>query len=307
MKRFIVTTTINAPTKAVERFDAMEDWELIVIGDYKTPIDYKLARGRYVTPQEQEDFDPELSDAIGWNCIQRRNMGIAMAYEAGAEVVAVVDDDNIPLEGWGQNLMVGQDAEVNYYESALGAFDPIGATNYPHLWHRGYPLELLSKRDYSLRSTQTVHVDIQADFWNGDPDIDAICRLEHAPDCEFDPDAFPIAASEISPFNSQNTFLSRRVLKHYFLYPYVGRMDDIWAAYYVQALGYRVAYGAASVVQERNVHDLMRDMSNEIIGYMNNLALVTQVMKDPSAIVAYLPGKAIRAWDLYRKHFEGNE
>ncbi len=304
MKKYIVTTTINAPTKALERFSAMEEWELIVIGDLKTPADYKLSRGQYVNPAEQESYDKALSDAIGWNCIQRRNIGIVMAYEAGADVVAVVDDDNIPLEGWGENLLVGTEAEVNYYQSDIGAFDPIGATNYPHLWHRGYPLELLQSRDYSRRSKETVQVDIQAGFWNGDPDIDAICRLEHAPDCDFDAEAFPIAASELSPFNSQNTFLSRRVLKHYFLYPYVGRMDDIWAAYYVQALGYRVAFSAASVFQDRNVHDLLRDMQNEIIGYMNNLALVKQVKEDPSSIVAFLPGKSLRAWDLYRKHFD---
>ena len=281
----------------------MPDWDLIVIGDLKTPSDYKLARGRYVEPQEQQSYDKALSDAIGWNCIQRRNIGIALAYEAGADVVAVVDDDNIPLDGWGENLLVGTSCEVNYYRSSLGAFDPVGATNYPHLWHRGYPLELLPRRDYSQRSTEFIKVDIQADFWNGDPDIDAICRLEHAPNCNFEPDFFPIASNELAPFNSQNTFLSRDVLKHYFLYPYVGRMDDIWAAYYVQSLGYNVAFSAASVFQERNVHDLLKDMQNEIIGYMNNLALVNDLKSDPSSIVSYLPGKAIRAWDLYRMHF----
>lgn len=28
------------------------------------------------------------------------------------------------------------------------------------------------------------------------------------------------------------------MIKDYFLYPHVGRMDDIWASYYVQAKGY---------------------------------------------------------------------
>jgi hypothetical protein len=54
MTRVIVTTTINPPTKAILAFQAMEDWELVVVGDKNTPRDYHLERGIYVTPEEQE-------------------------------------------------------------------------------------------------------------------------------------------------------------------------------------------------------------------------------------------------------------
>ena len=304
MKKVIVTTTINAPTKAVKLFQAMKDWDLVVIGDLKTPKDYHLERGVYMDPASQEKYDKELSDAIGWNCIQRRNFGLLVAHDMKADIVAVVDDDNIPLAGWGENLFVGQEVEVNYYETELAAFDPIGATNYPNLWHRGYPLQLLSKRNYSTMTRKRVRVDIQADFWNGDPDIDAICRMEHAPECVFDPAAFPIASNKLSPFNSQNTFLAGAVIEDYFLYPHVGRMDDIWAAYYVQAKDYRVVYGKASVFQERNVHDLIYDMRQEYLGYENNLAIVQELPKNPGSLVAYLPGRAVWALELYKRHFK---
>ena len=233
MKKVIVTTTINPPTKAIDRFQSMPDWELVVIGDKKTPTDYRLKRGTYVTPEQQEQYDPALSEAIGWNCIQRRSFGLLWAHDMGADVVAVVDDDNIPLDGWGEQLLVGQDVEVNYYETDLPAFDPVGATNHAELWHRGYPLQLLPKRDYTRKSRRRISVDIQADFWNGDPDIDAICRMEHAPECNFAASSFPFAANKLAPFNSQNTFLSGKCLPSYFLFPQVGRMDDIWAAYYL--------------------------------------------------------------------------
>jgi hypothetical protein len=216
MKKVIVTTTINPPTKAVKLFQAMKDWDLVVIGDRKTPKDYHLERGVYMDPARQEKYDNELSDAIGWDCIQRRNFGLLVAYDMKADIVAVVDDDNIPLAGWGENLFIGQEIEVNYYETDLPAFDPIGATNYPKLWHRGYPLQLLSKRHYGTKTRKRVRADVQADFWNGDPDIDAICRMEHAPECDFDPAAFPIASNKLSPFNSQNTFLAGNVLNNYF-------------------------------------------------------------------------------------------
>lgn len=127
--------------------------------------------------------------------------------------------------------------------------------------------------------------------------------MEHAPACDFDPLCFPLAANKMAPFNSQNTFLSGEILKDYFLFPYIGRMDDIWAAYYVQANGYKVVFGKASVFQERNAHDLVRDMRQEYLGYEHNLKLVQDLAKDPSSILAYLPGQAIWSFELYKRHF----
>ena len=112
-----------------------------------------------------------------------------------------------------------------------------------------------------------------------------------------------MAANRPAPFNSQNTFLPGSMLKDYFLFPHVGRMDDIWAAYYVQSKGYKVAFGAASVYQDRNPHDPVRDMRQEYLGYEHNLGLVQDLARDANAISAYLPGKAIWAFELYRRHF----
>ena len=51
----------------------------------------------------------------------------------------------------------------------------------------------------------------------------------------------PYTSNRISPFNSQNTILTRECLKNYFLFPFIGRMDDM-GSYYVQALGLQVFY-----------------------------------------------------------------
>jgi hypothetical protein len=301
--RVIVTTTINPPTKAVKLFDAMPGWHLIVVGDLKTPADYRLENGTYLSPEDQERMDKTLSDLIGWKCIQRRSFGFLLAREMGADVVATIDDDNIPDASWGRDLFVGRDVEVDYYDTDLPAFDPIGATNHPHLWHRGYPLQLLPSRDYSSRTKRVVHCDVQADFWNGDPDIDAICRMQFAPDCRFEESKFPMSASAVAPFNSQNTFIAGSWLPEYFMFPHVGRMDDIWAAYYVQARGASVVFGKASVFQERNPHDLVVDMKKEYLGYENNLAIVEAVAHDADALFKFLPSESIAAFERYRSHF----
>jgi hypothetical protein len=125
----------------------------------------------------------------------------------------------------------------------------------------------------------------------------------HAPHCFFDPDVFPIGGDKMAPFNSQNTFLSAAVLQHYFLFPQVGRMDDIWAAYHAQAKGMTVAFGKASVDHKRNSHDVVADMRQEFLGYEKNLALIEAVTCDADAIVGFLPERSVEAFSLYRRHF----
>ena len=46
--------------------------------------------------------------------------------------------------------------------------------------------------------------------------------MEHHPNCKFKEKYFPLASNKISPFNSQNTFISKKVLPHYFLFPHIG-------------------------------------------------------------------------------------
>ena len=305
MKKVIVTTTINPVTEALQRYQRLTDWELVVVGDKNTPSPYMLNRGIYVSPDMQERYDKALSDAIGWNCVPRRNFGLLWAKDMGADIIALVDDDNRPFDHWGQDLLLGSECLINYYETSLPAFDPVGATNVKHLWHRGYPLQLIPERDYLMMSRKKMCVDVQADFWNGAPDVDALCRMAYKPQCEFDPGFFPLGSNVFSPFNSQNTFLSKKVLPHYFLFPHVGRMNDIWAAYYVQALGYKVVYQKPSVYQLRNPHDLIADMREEYIGYENNLQLVEALSRDHRAIQKYLPPAALRAFELYQRHFTG--
>jgi len=304
MRKVIVTTTINPPTEAICAFERLKEWDLVVVGDKKTPRDYCLERGVYVSPDDQQKYDPALSEAIGWNCTSRRSFGFLWARDMGAEIVAIVDDDNIPLEGWGENLLVGSETAVKFYETDLPAFDPIGATNYPHLWHRGFPLELITKRRYDRVSERKVRVAVQADFWNGDPDIDAICRIEHAPDCTFDPSCFPMAANKMGPFDSQNTFMEAAVLRDYFMFPGTGRIEDIWAAYYVQGRGHRVVWNRASVCQKRNAHNFIRDLQMEYLAYENALKLVESTQSDADSICAFLPGRAWHAFQLYRRHFK---
>ena len=304
MKKFIISTTINPPTIAIKKFDNFKDWTLIVVGDLKTPKNYKLKNGIYLSSKDQNLLDRKLSNIIGWNCIERRNLGIVLAKKYDADVIALVDDDNIPYKDWGKNLLVGKKKLINTYQVKTPVFDPINVTKYKNLWHRGFPVNLLDQRKATPIGKKKITIQVQADFWNGDPDIDAITRIMFKPKCKFEKNIFPFYSKKISPFNSQNTFLSSDLLKDYFLFPDQGRMHDIWASYFLQyRRNINVVYNKASVFQKRNIHTSAKDLSDELIGLKYTTKLINQMTKNKFNYKRFFSKRSVDAYKEYLKHF----
>ena len=310
MKKFIVTTTINYPTAATIKFAEIaqrDNWTFIIVGDTKTPhdeyieLEKKYSNVKYLSPEEQERDYKEISDVIGWKTIQRRNVGFVAAHRMGADIMATVDDDNIPYDNWGQNLYVGKTIDVDLYEPELDVFDPLSITKDNYIWHRGYPIEYLQKRhrvDYKGKTKRKVLV--QADLWDGDPDIDAMARLTYKPIVKYSDITEPYCSNKIAPFNSQNTFLAREVIPFYSVLPFTGRMDDIWGSYILQYyFPNSVIYNKASVYQDRNIQDLITNLEKEIIGYRDTLRLI----KNISSYEEIIPKTASNFYKTYKKQF----
>lgn len=307
MIKYIVTTTINKPTESIIKFADLSGWGLIVVGDKKTPHDlyHKYVNCRYIHPDEQEKKYPELSEAIGWNCIQRRNIGFIEAYKSGADIIASIDDDNIPYDNWGKEVHVGETVEVVTVSSKdKVVIDPLYFSSHPELWHRGFPLEQINDRgergtDYFSGFLKR-KILIQEDLWDGDPDVDAVCRKIYNPkniDLHFNG---PLTTIQYSPFNSQNTFIAREVIPYYMCIPWIGRMDDIWGGYIAEyLLNTRPLYMPATVRQDRNEHSLNKDFQNEVFGYLNT----NDLLHDMENWRNYLPSMALNAFDLYRKEY----
>tara|TARA_Y100000590_G_scaffold461154_1_gene622093 strand:- start:2353 stop:3273 length:921 start_codon:yes stop_codon:yes gene_type:complete len=296
---YIATTTINKPTSALRKFSSNKNFKLIVALDKKSKK-FNLKNTITLSTNYQEKKWPRLSKLIGWNCIQRRNFAILEALERGAEIIALIDDDNIPYRSWFTEILVNKTIKAWKIQTNKKAFDPIGYTNRKDLWHRGFPLELINNRKYKKIGKKKISPHIQASFWNSEPDVDAVARLTKNTKSKFDKKYFPFFSNIISPFNSQNTLISRKVFNDYFLFPHVGRMDDIWASYYVTSKKYKVVYANPTVYQKRNYHNYMKDFKMEIIGYRNNLNLIESLYKNPENIYNFLPLKASRAFDQWK-------
>ena len=274
-----------------------------MVGDTKTPhYDYENLNCIYLSPEYQEKTYPELSETIGWKSIQRRNIGFVEAYNRGADIVATVDDDNIPYDDWGTNVIVGETVEIDFYNTDLGVFDPLSVTEHNQVWHRGFPIDLVPYRSrVSYGGKLKRRVLVQADLWDGDPDIDAMARLSIRPIVKFDKIQGPYGSLSISPFNSQNTFLAREVIPYYSVFPHVGRMDDIWGGYVLQHYFPKsVVYNKASVYQDRNVQDLVTNLEKEIIGYR----YTTDLIRSLSEWESIVPKETVSYWNAYRRCFE---
>lgn len=302
MKKIIVTTTINEPTEAIRRYSQIKGWELIVVPDIKTPKEkYQDINCYYLSLEEQKDRYGKISDYIGWNKTERRNLGYIKAYEMGAEIIATVDDDNIPYKEWGQNVLLNQDIEVDTYENINGVFDPLSVTNKSFMWHRGYPLQMVNNRHENIYlGKRKNNFLVQADLWNGEPDIDAIYRMTNKYTNE---ENFNVSESytslNISPFNSQNTFIHRKAIRHYMMITEVGRIQDIWASYWLQKkTGTNVLYGKASVFQRRNEHVLLNDYKQEYLTYHLSLDFINDRIEEN------LKTHIEKGYEIYGSYFE---
>ena len=297
---YIATTTINFPTTALKKFSQNKNCKLIVALDKKSK-NFNLQNSIVLSTRYQKKKWPKLSKLVGWNCIQRRNFAILEAFERGAKEIALIDDDNIPYDGWFNKIYLNKQIKAKEIKVNKKVFDPVGYTNHKNLWHRGYPLEMVNNRKYKNLGNKLIIPDVQASFWDGDPDVDAITRFIFNPTCKFKKKYFPFFSKKISPFNSQNTLISRKIIKDYFLFPYIGRMDDIWASYYITSKKYKVLYSEPTVFQRRNIHNYIDDFKKEIIGYNNNVKLIDALYDNPENIYKFLPLKAAKAFDEWKK------
>ena len=304
MNNFIVTTTIFNPSLAVKKFSKIKNWHLVIVGDLKTPHEkyLKMKNITYLSPNMQKKIAPRLSRLIGWNCIQRRNIGYVYAKKNGAKLIASVDDDNIPYKNWGQKILLNKSIKSKVYNTNFDAFDPLSIFKFSSkIWHRGFPLQLVQDKPKLKKIIKKIKPDIQANLWDKNPDIDAINRMTLKKENFIFKNIGHFSTAKFAPFNSQNTIFNSEVISKYFLFPFIGRMDDIWASYYVQSLGFRVIFDKATVYQDRNQHSFYRDFQGEIIGYKNNLKLILSLKKNPNLIKNFLPARSYEAFKEYLK------
>ncbi len=278
MKKALVITSINPPTDAIKQFSLLKDWQVVVVGDKKTPKDWQLENVTYL------GIDHKTNLRLPWNNYARKMIGYEYAIINGAELIAETDDDNFPLLNWNEpsswncNKIVIKNGFANIYKVFSMEEDII--------WPRGLPLKDINAALTIVISKEANKVGIWQSLVNKDPDVDAIHRLIFNNEGVIFQNRDPVALSKgtICPFNSQNTFF-RKELFHLLYLPITvnARFSDILRSFVAQPImwkaGYKLGFTSANAEQIRNKHNLMNDFKDELPCYLYPEQVIKVVKK----------------------------
>jgi hypothetical protein len=272
VKNAIVITTINTPTEAVEKFSALPSHDLVVVGDKKTPRDWRCGRTAFLGVDSPDVAGFSLAAALPFNHYCRKMLGYLHAMKAGAETIVDTDDDNIPKSGWSFPAFEGAFDSI---PSDLGFINIYKRFSNRPIWPRGLPLRLIKDKGAFVDRIRVE--DAKVGVWQGladeDPDVDAIYRLTSDEPCNFERRAPTVLGrGTITPFNSQNTQFRRELFPLLYLPARVTfRFTDILRSFVAQPImwkrGYTLGFVEATVVQKRNPHDYFKDFVSEIPMY----------------------------------------
>ena len=281
LKQFVVVTSISRPNdvlSALAAGAAKSGARFVLIGDSSSPADFQLQGCEYYSLERQLALPFAYARLCPQRHYARKNIGYLAAIECGAEIIRDTDDDNAPLAGfWNppprQNRVpvFADPGWANVYRWFSDAL----------IWPRGLPLDQIHRAlpVFESLAIQTVDAPIQQGLAAGDPDVDAIFRLiQPQADQQFADRRVALGAGTWCPFNSQNTTWHRDAFPLMYLPAHCSfRMTDIWRSFVAQRIAWEnewnIVFHEATVRQERNWHDLMRDFRDEVPGYVHNDAI----------------------------------
>ena len=308
MKIALITTTIHIPSVLAlyRRHDPSASVRFFVAIDEKTPTAAFPFLENLGNVQIVGKTEFKCDAVIGWNSIQRRNLALLEALRWGADIIVSVDDDNLCLDpNYFCQFTRLLTQEVAYHVPFSGLktdLDPaswfdVGTLLMPPATHRGFPVGGPEWPDIPDRFTHVIDakIGVAAGICLGDPDTSAVERIAKHPNVHGVSEVLK-AGIVVDPqthtvWNSQNTAIIRELAPAWSMWCGVGRYDDIFASLMVQRVmrerGYHVHFGRPLVYQQRNQHDLTRDLAGELWG-MQNILNVARALDETA-----LPGKSV--------------
>jgi hypothetical protein len=292
MHTSLVVTSINQPNAALRSLAAgaqSAGYPFILIGDKKSPADFKLDGCDYFDLARQNDLVFEYAQTCPTGHYARKNIGYLVAMQGGAEIIVETDDDNHPRPEFFDSRSRAVSVALAGRASWINIYCYFSENK---IWPRGLPLDAVECELGAFDALPVLNLDcpIQQGLADENPDVDAIYRLLMPLPQSFRGDRqVAIEAGSWCPFNSQNTTWWRDAFPLLYLPAHCSfRMTDIWRSFVAQRIawenGWHVMFHGATVWQERNVHDLMRDFAEEVPGYLNNRKI--QQMLDGLSLAA---------------------
>lgn len=285
MRIALCTTTIHIPHALKLLRKCSPDVMFFIAGDRKSPdeaiVDMLIDVPNHVYFGVDWHSPWTCQKLIGENTLARRNIAFLEALKWKADIVVAWDTDNYPInDQYFQHFFEALTKPFNgIVASGKDNWFDVGAYLRPPAKHRGFPIQRKHQPVYS--TITDAKVGVAAGLILNDPDVDATTRMIQAPDSQevslLMDAGVVVDLNTWTIFNTQNVAVIRELVPAWFLLPNVGRMDDIYASLVVQRVArereYHVHFGQPYALQQRHLHDLIKDMRAEIDGYENVIKL----------------------------------
>lgn len=327
-KSALITTTINIPNFledicfSIKKEKKTEKFIIIVIADKKTPIQAKnfckniskkySIRIDYLDLNDQNKFFRKYSKIYKLfpvNDAVRKLLGslyVWINFKKYIDRIIFIDDDNYLNK---KNKFLSFHEVTNKVISStafrsksfwLNIYKYLVVEKNIPIYPRGYPWKHRGKEEihYSKKFFNK-KVIVNCGYITGDPDIDAVSRL-------FWPIKvikskikryFFLQPGNFTPFNDQNTSISKDYIILYYKPVIAGRNSDIWTSYVIckmaEVYGEIVSYGEPSLKQIRNEHDYWKDYNFEVehniaTDYFAELLKKVKIKKQKTKILTML-------------------
>jgi hypothetical protein len=275
MSTSLVITSIASPNdvlKACAEGARKNNVDFIVIGDTKSPDNFKLDNCSFYSVDAQEKLNMRLAKELPKRHYSRKNIGYILSKHQ--DVIIETDDDNYPYDEFWKPRKMNIHAGSITEEGWCNVYKYFSEEN---IWPRGYPIELLpGSQEILIEGEGEFNCPIQQGLADDNPDVDAIYRMTLKLPITFKKrNSVALGKNCWCPFNSQNTSWFKKSFLLLYLPSYCSfRMTDIWRSFIAQRIAWTcdwsVLFHHSTVRQDRNDHNLLRDFEEEIPGYLNN-------------------------------------
>ena len=274
----LVLTTINKVSKNILNIEngcKKKNWELQIVGDKKTPKNFKLSYGKFYSLPNQSKLGLNYVKKSLVNSYSRKNIAYLMSIKNGADTIIETDDDNYPLKKFFKDRVLVQKFSQVKNKGWINIYDIFKRDN-SLIWPRGLPLtEIVKKKKFKFYKKKNKCY-IQQGLCDLNPDVDAIYRLiNNKINIKFKSNLkIGISNNSITAFNSQNTTWFKKAFPLLYLpSTCTMRATDIWRSIIAQIILFNdnknIMFHSSNVYQKRNPHILMKDFKDEIPVYLN--------------------------------------
>ncbi len=286
MKTSLVITTINKFNKNIKNFaigSKIKKWDLIIIGDKKSPKNFKLPYGQYLNLKSQFKISSKFAKICPKNSYARKNIGYLISIKNKNEIIVETDDDNFPKKKFFEDKKLIHTAKEIKNKSWINIYD-LFTKNKKLIWPRGLPLDCVNKNKINLTNKKKQKFYLQQGVCEDNPDVDAIYRLINKKiNIKFKNNYLVSLGKSLSPFNSQNTVWFKKIFPLMYL-PVTCTMrstDIIRSLICLKILmndNKKILFFGTTMFQKRNKHNLYKDFEDEIGIYLNNKKIVNSIL-----------------------------